>query len=106
MFAAEPLRNWHPVYVLRPSTFVGKLMSKIVPTRTGDVHVFPPSPELTTMSWFSAGVLKFSKLTYTFPVGATVGYESWFRSHSLGAPKAAAEHAGLKPLISTRSVQV
>src|SRR6266404_7284480 len=74
-------------------------MSNKVATLTGLLHVSPPSVEETMSAWFSAGVLKFSKLTYTRPVGATVGYESWSRSHSLGKPNRAAEQAGLKPLM-------
>src|SRR6266581_4189349 len=74
-------------------------MSNKVATLTGSLHVCPPSVEETMSAWFSAGVLKFSKLTYTRPAGATAGYESWSRSHSLGRPNRAAEHAGEKPLM-------
>src|SRR6266581_506835 len=65
-----------------------------------DIH-YPLTPEgrATMTAWFFAGVLKYSKLTYTRPAGATAGYESWSRSHSLGRPNRAAEHAGEKPLM-------
>ena len=84
----------------RPSTFCGKFRSKRKSTCEGLLQVAPPSREETTSAWLSPTVLKFSKLTYTFPPGATTGYESWFRSHSLGWPKSAALQKGLKPLIS------
>src|SRR5260370_1361235 len=80
-------------------------MSNKVATLTGLLHVSPPSVEETMSAWFSAGVLKFSKLTYTRPVGATVGYESWSRSHSLGKPNRAAEQAELNPLMVFGSLQ-
>src|SRR5438093_1467512 len=80
-------------------------MSNKVATLTGSLHVGPPSAEETMSAWFSAGVLKFSKLTYTRPAGATAGYESWSRSHSLGRPNRAAEQAGEKPLIIWGALQ-
>src|SRR2546425_8236025 len=80
-------------------------MSNKVATLTGSLHVCPPSAEETMSAWFSAGVLKFSKLTYTRPAGATAGYESWFRSHSLGRPNKAAQQAGLNPLMVFGSLQ-
>src|SRR5712692_8725146 len=80
-------------------------MSNSVATLTGLLQATPPSAEDTTINWFSASVLKFSKLTYTLPPGATAGYESWFRSHSLGRPEIIAEQAELKPLISLSELQ-
>src|SRR5262249_1075918 len=107
VLAADPTRIWHRVRVARPSTFVGKLMSNTALTRTGALHVSPPSPELTTISWFSAGVLKFSNEAYTRPPGATVGYESWSSSHSpAGPPPNCTAHAELKPLISLPALQL
>src|SRR5712692_10876778 len=48
--AAALTRSWQPVSVWRPSTLIGKLMSKSVSTRCGGLHVPPPSPEETTMN--------------------------------------------------------
>src|SRR5260370_3460963 len=80
-------------------------MSNKVATLTGALQACPQSAEETMSAWFSAGVLKFSKLTYTRPAGATAGYESWSRSESLGRPNRAAEQAGLNPLMVFGSLQ-
>ncbi len=53
----------------------------------GGDQVAPPSNDLTITYWFSSGVSKFSKSTYTAPfVGWTSGCEPWLSLQPAAPP--------------------
>ena len=74
-------------------------MSNTEVTKNGPWNVLPPSAERTNSTWFSSGVLKFSKATPRRPVfGFTVGTENWLSSQ-LFSPANAKTQNGALPLM-------